>query len=67
MPFIRVYTLCKSKKGLQTRAQFFFENYNLTSLDIYNGLSQVYYIKPEENNPLVYKGLKRATSNQRID
>ena len=36
----------------------FFFNYNLTPLDIYNGLSQVYCIKPEGNNPLVYKGLK---------
>ena len=29
------------------RAQCCFENYNLTPLDMYNGLSQVYRIKPE--------------------
>ena len=28
--------------------RFFFLHFNLTPLDIYNGLSQVYCIKPEE-------------------
>ena len=41
--FIRVYTVCK---GSQNNA-IFFENYNLTHLDIYNRASQVYCIKPE--------------------
>ena len=47
---IRVYTVCKAKKKRTTdkRIQYFFENYNLTPLDMYNGLSQVYCIKPEE-------------------
>ena len=40
---IRVYTVCKVKK----RVQCFFENYNLASLKLYNGLSQVYCIKPD--------------------
>ena len=43
---IRVYTVCKSKNDLQEKIQYFFLNYNWTSLDIYNGLAQVYYIKP---------------------
>ena len=56
-------TLCiqKTSKGilLQTgkthsaafhpgqKIQYFFENYNLTSLDMYDGLYQVLSIKPE--------------------
>ena len=35
------------KKDLQTKEYFFFLNYNLTPLDMYIGLSQVYCIKPE--------------------
>ena len=42
--FIRVYTACLSKKDLQNT---FFENYNLTPLDMYNGLSKVYCIIQE--------------------
>ena len=42
--FIRVFTVCKDKKYLQTKD---FENFNRTPLDINNGLSQVYCIKPE--------------------
>ena len=39
---------CKGKKSLQTkRCNIFFENYYLTPLDMYNGLSQAYCIKPE--------------------
>ena len=37
----------KVKKDFQTKNTIFFENYYLTPLDIYNGLSQVYSIKPE--------------------
>ena len=33
--------------------------YNHTSMNMYNGLPQVYCIKPERRNPLVYKGLKK--------
>ena len=40
--FTRVYTVCKGKKDLQTK-----EYNNLTPLDMYNGLSQAYCIKPE--------------------
>ena len=32
-----------------------FKNYNLTPLDIYNGSSQVYWIKPVGRTPLAYK------------
>ena len=35
-------------KGKKKREQYFFENYKRTTLDMYNGLSQVYCIKPEE-------------------
>ena len=45
--FIRAYTFCKGKKDLQTKENIFFLNYNLTPLDMYNGLSQVYLIKLE--------------------
>ena len=44
---IWIYTICKGKKDLQTNEFNIFENYNLTPLDMYNGLSQVYCIKPE--------------------
>ena len=40
--FIRVYTVCKVKKNTMS-----FENYNLAPLKLYNGLSQVYCIKPD--------------------
>ena len=39
--------LCKSKRDIQTKNTIFFLNYNLTPLDIFNGLAQVYCIKPE--------------------
>ena len=45
--FIRVCTVCHGKKDLQTKNTIFFENTNLTPLDMYNELSQVYCIKPE--------------------
>ena len=35
------------KKHLQTKNTIFLENYNLTPLDMYNGLSQVYCIEPK--------------------
>ena len=37
---------CNGKPDPQTKLYIFF-NYNLTPLDMYNELSQVYYIKPE--------------------
>ena len=48
--FIRVYTVCKGKKDLQIKEQIFFEKYNLTALDMYNGLSQVYCINQKEES-----------------
>ena len=39
--FIRVYTVCKGKNDLKTKEYNIFANYNLTTLDMYNGLSQV--------------------------
>ena len=47
MNFISVYTICKGKKDLQTKEYNIFENFNLTPLNMYNGLFQVYCIKPE--------------------
>ena len=44
--FIRVYTVCKVNKILRQK-NIFFLNYNPTPLDMYNGLSEVYCIKPE--------------------
>ena len=38
--FIRVYTVKEVKK-------IFRENFSLIPQDLYNGLSQVYYIKPD--------------------
>ena len=45
--FIRVFTVCLSKKDLKTKNIIFFENYILPPLDMYNGLYRVYCIKPE--------------------
>ena len=42
--FIRVYTVCKVKKNTMV---FFFENYNLAPLKLYNGLSKVDCIKSD--------------------
>ena len=44
---ISVYTDCKGKQDLLTKENNFLGNYNLTPLDMYNGLSQVYCIRPE--------------------
>ena len=39
---------CKGKKNIfRQKNTIFFFNYNLTPLDMYNGISQVYCIKPE--------------------
>ena len=37
--FIRVYTICKGKEDLQAKEYNIFENYNSTTLDMYNGQS----------------------------
>ena len=50
--FIRVYTVDQDKKKYNI-----FLNYNLTSLDMYNGLSQVFLHQTRRKNPLVYEGL----------
>ena len=50
--FIRVSTV-KVTKIFRQKNTIFLENYNLTPLDMYNGLSQMYCIKS-----LVYKGLR---------
>ena len=42
-----LHCLKNIKKGLQTKEYNIFENFNLTPLDLYNGLSQVYCIKAE--------------------
>ena len=40
--------LWKVKMIFRQKNKMSFENYNLTPLDMYNGLSQVYYIKSED-------------------
>ena len=43
--FIRVYTVCIDKKKIfRQKISIFFENYNLTPLDMYNGLYQIKYV-----------------------
>ena len=44
--FIWVYTVRNGRKIFKI-IQYCIENYNLTPIDMYNGLSQVYCIKPE--------------------
>ena len=40
---------CYGQKDLQIKntSFFFFLNYNWTPLDMYNGLSQIYFINPD--------------------
>ena len=47
--FIRVYNVCNlGKKDLQTIIySIFLKKFNLTAVDMYNRLSQVYCIKQE--------------------
>ena len=52
-----------SKKNLQTK-KYIFENYNLTPLDMYNGLSQVNSIKPEGKIHLYVRGQRRDLGNE---
>ena len=55
--FIRVYTVCNGKNDLQTKEYtIFFENDNLTPLDMYNGLFQVYCNNQEGIIQLYTKG-----------
>ena len=51
-----LHCLLRQKKIIRQKNTVFFINYNLTSLDMYNGLSQVYCIKPEGGIQIVYKG-----------
>ena len=44
------------KKIFRQKNTIFFENFNLTALDMYNGLSQVYYTKREGRTHLYAKG-----------
>ena len=48
--FIRVYTFVKVKKSSDKRILLLFFQINLTSLDMYNGLSQVYCINQKEES-----------------
>ena len=49
LQFISFYIVFKGKKYLQTKRKqdYFFLNYNLTPLNMYNGLPQAYCIKLE--------------------
>ena len=50
-----LHYLLRKKLSSEKEIQFLFGNYNLKPLDIYNGPSQVYYIKPEGR---VYQSIK---------
>ena len=54
--FINSYTVCEGKTAFHTKTIFVFENQNMTRLDIYHGLLQVYCIKPEGRIYLFIKG-----------
>ena len=54
--FVKVTKIFRQKKTIS------FENYNPTSLDMYNGLSQVYCIKPE-GKPI---SIQRVTVNRKF-
>ena len=47
----------KVKKIFRPKNTILSENYNPNPLDIFNGLSQAYYIKPERKNKQYTKGL----------
>ena len=46
--FIGVFTVCKCQKALQTNT--FFSNYNLTPLEMYNGLSKFIVLSQKEES-----------------
>ena len=50
--FIRVYTVCKGKKRSPDE-RIHFLNYNLTLLDMYNGLSK--FIVSDQKNESISK------------
>ena len=56
---IQIYTVNKVKKISRQKNTILFLNYNSTPLDMYNGLSQVYFIKPKRKNPLVAISIQR--------
>ena len=48
--FIRVYTVCEGKNIFRQKYTIFFENYNLSPLDMYHGLSPVYLSNQKEKS-----------------
>ena len=42
-----LHCLQRKKRSSDKIIEYFFQKYNLTPLDMYNGLSHVYWIKPE--------------------
>ena len=49
--FIRAYIVCRVEKRSSDKIiQYILENYNLTPLDMYNGLSQVYVSNQKEES-----------------
>ena len=55
--FIRVYTV-KVKQIFRQKNTIFFENYNLTPLDKYNGLSQVFFISNKKEESISVQKVK---------
>ena len=52
---IRVYTVCKGKTDLQT---IFFLNFNLTPLDMYNGLYPKFIVSNQKKESISIQRVK---------
>ena len=59
--FIRVYTVCKGKKDLQTKTQYFFKLQPDTPKYVQWTIPSLMY-QARRKNPLVYKGLSTRFS-----
>ena len=53
--FIRVHTVCKGKKAL-LNTEYMFENDNLPTISMYDGLSQIYLSNQKEE----FNSIQRA-------
>ena len=53
--FIRIDTICKGKKDLKTKIIHFFENFNLTSLGMYNGQPKFILSNQKEESICIQK------------
>ena len=66
--FIRVYTVCKGKKIFKTKNTIYiFFNHNLTTLDMYNGLSQVYIASNQKEESIRIQGVNNLCFQDPLD